>query len=72
MNVRRWFSNTPDERAFLRLETRLKLEFLQDVNIAEQQIGAGRGISHTDARTRMLEHLETINHMPQAQQRSNP
>jgi hypothetical protein len=72
MNIRRWFSNTPEERAVLRVETWLKLELFKDVNIAEQQINGGRGIQHTDARTRMLEHFERIKHMRQAPPRSHP
>jgi hypothetical protein len=72
MNVRKWFSNTPEERELLRIETRLKLELLKDVNIAEQQINDGRGIQHSDARARMLEHFETIKQMQQAPQRSHP
>jgi hypothetical protein len=40
MNVRKWFSDTPEDRQLLRIETRLKLELLKDVNIAEQQIAA--------------------------------
>jgi hypothetical protein len=71
MNVCRWFSNTPEERAVLRVETRLKLELLKDVNIAEQQINGGRGIQHIDARTRILEHFQSINQMHQASKGSH-
>jgi flagella basal body P-ring formation protein FlgA len=72
MNVRKWFSNTSEKRGLLRVETRLKLELLKNINIAEQQINDGRGIQHSDIRARMLEHFETANHMLQAPQRSHP
>ena len=35
-----------------------KLEMLQDLQTAEQQINDGLGISHADARARVLERLK--------------
>ena len=35
-----------------------KLELLQDVHTAESQIDNGRGIAHTAARKKAMEHLE--------------
>jgi hypothetical protein len=72
MSVRKWFSNNPEERALLRIETTLKLELLKDMNIAEQQINDRQGIRHSHARARMLEHFETVNHKQQVPQRSYP